>query len=125
MYSGYRYEANGRYHAADPIGSAEAIMIYLQENKKKHPEIRITNSDDHIVAEAKNGHIVFPEYLAVADILDELRQETDYDPAKFMQKLVGSNLVYEGYIPGSLEDAVYLLQSLHSQYVQHYQNQKD
>ncbi|CAM3602973.1 MULTISPECIES: hypothetical protein [Saccharibacillus] len=50
MYSGYRYEADGRYHVADPIGSAEEIMAYLKVQKRKHPQVWITNGEDHIIA---------------------------------------------------------------------------
>lgn len=59
MYSGYRYEADGRYHAAYPIGSVEEIMGYLKAQKRKHPQIRITNSDDHIIAETKMAILFF------------------------------------------------------------------
>ncbi|WP_017815157.1 hypothetical protein [Paenibacillus shenyangensis] len=120
MYYGYRYEADGRYHAADYIESAQEIMGYLKAQKRKHPQVRITNSDDHIIAETKNGHIIFPEYVAVADMLDEVLEDPNYDPEKFVRELAGSNIIYEGYLPADKEDAVYLLQSLYSQYIRYY-----
>ncbi|WP_172195731.1 hypothetical protein [Saccharibacillus qingshengii] len=56
------------------------------------------NSDGPIVAETKNGHIIFPEYVAVAAAPDELLEDPDYDPEKFVRELIGSNIVYEGYL---------------------------
>lgn len=103
-----------------PIQSAEEIMEYLKAQKRKHPQVRITNREDHIIAETKNGHIIFSEYVAVADILDELLEDPDYDPEKLISELVGSHIVYEGYLPTDKEDAVHLLQSLYSPYIQHY-----
>lgn len=89
-------------------------------SKSSSTTIRITNGDDHIIAEAKNGHIVFLEYLAVAHILDEFLEDREYDPITLMHALVGSKLVYEGSIPEDKEDAVYLLQRLYAQYIQLY-----
>lgn len=56
----------------------------------------------------------------MADMLDELLEDPSYDHEKLVKELAGSNIVYEGYLPVDKEDAVYLLQSLYAQYVQHY-----
>ncbi|WP_172194854.1 hypothetical protein [Saccharibacillus qingshengii] len=58
--------------------------------------------------------------MAVADIRNELLEDPDYDSEKLVRELIGSNIVYEGYLPTDKEDALYLLQSLYAQYVQHY-----
>ena len=33
-----------------PIRSAEEIMAYLKAQKRKHPQVWITNGEDHIIA---------------------------------------------------------------------------
>ncbi|WP_157060151.1 hypothetical protein [Saccharibacillus kuerlensis] len=53
-------------------------------------------------------------------MLDELLEDPNYNPEKFVRELAGSNIISEGYLPVDKEDTVYLLQSLYSQYLQCY-----
>lgn len=112
-YYGYRYEPNGQYHAPDRIETAQEVWDYIYQNKMLFSAIKITySSSDDLVAEVKNGHVVYPMYLAILDVQKECLLDVDqFDLQLFQKHMKGSELKLD-FIPTSMHDAIALLDNL-------------
>ena len=123
-YFGYRYEPDGRYHAADRLSGEQEMFDYLKEKKSYYQAVKITDSEDYMIAESKDGHIIFPEYLALVDIRNEGIELADrFDPADFMKRLHGSGIQINVPVPNDREQAEQLLERLYVHYVKLHRNQ--
>lgn len=57
-------EAGGGWWPPVTLNSPEEAIRYANLQKGLFPEVRITDADDFIVIQAKDGKIVYPEELA-------------------------------------------------------------
>jgi hypothetical protein len=63
---GYCFETiGGRYYPAVSLRGAEEVWNYVNFQKNLFEEVRITDTDDFIVAQAIKGKIVFPQEWVV------------------------------------------------------------
>ncbi len=76
---GYRFEASGKYHPSDPFIDTDGsnIFEYLQTYKYLYAKVKVTNSDDELIAEADSGWIIYPQLLAFLDIKHNLIDQPD------------------------------------------------
>lgn len=117
-YKAYRFEADGRYYAADTLQGEDAMFLYLQEHMLAYPNVKIVDEDEeYIVAEAKDGHIVFPRYLAVIQIREEVRKQTAFDGADLMRRLEGSGIHLNIAAPQNIAQGEQLLDLLFDSYM--------
>lgn len=66
VFYGYCFDNEGKYTPAVTLKGAEQVYSYIMLHKGFYPELRITDSDDSLVVQAKNGRIVYPPEWAIA-----------------------------------------------------------
>lgn len=115
-YKGYRFEADGRYYPGDLLQTNDDMFQYVKDQMKTYPLVRVVDDEDLIIAEAKEGHIVFPKYLAVLNIREESRKIDPFNPVDFMERLRGSEMDLSVQVPNNREQAEELLNRLYTHY---------
>ena len=77
-----------------------------------------------MVAESKDRHIVFPEYLALTDIRNEsIELSEEFDAADFIKRLHGTGVQISFPFFNDREQAEELLKHLYVHYVEPHRNQ--
>ncbi|TKJ87197.1 hypothetical protein PaeCFBP13512_18415 [Paenibacillus sp. CFBP13512] len=124
-YSCYKVEVNGQYHSPDYIDTVEELWEYITQYKNLFPAIMITDtSSDEMIAEVKNGHVVYPMYLAILDVRTECLFNVDqFDPQRFQKHMKGSELKLDS-IPVSIHGAMALLDHLQIQAQRQYEEDR-
>jgi len=120
-YKGYRFESSGRYHAADYLQGEDTMFSYFKEQMQLYPLVKITDNEDYIIAEAKEGAIVFPQHLAILQLREKIREKNGFDSVDFMERLRDIEIDISVPVPQNEAQAEELLNRLFTHYMNNLQ----